>query len=239
MRILLCSDAHGNAAALAAVLDEPADYVLCAGDLVHFGPQPEACIDLVRQRAAAAVRGNHDHGCRYDEDCRAYGPWHVLDDISRGFTDTGLSADDHRYLRTLPLQHTVTLGETRFTLVHAAPSNPLYRYLPPDTAEDVWRTELSGLDTDVLVLGHTHLPLLHRHRGVLIINPGSVGLPRDCDPRAAYAMWEDGDVTFHRLAYDRAPLAEALERLALPRDEIRKLVQLFEGRWQPETQTGA
>jgi putative phosphoesterase len=233
MRVLLCSDIHGNAAALSAVLEEGADQVLCAGDLVHFGPQAEACIDLIRRRAVAVVQGNHDHGAGFGEDCRAYGPWRALDDMSRDFTDTGLPVEACRYLRTLPLTNTITLGGVRFALVHAAPSDPLYRYLPPETTEDEWRAELSGIEADVLVLGHTHLPLLHRHGDVLIVNPGSVGLPRDGDPRAEYAVWEDGEVTFHRRAYDRTPVREALGRLPLPPPEIDKLVRLFEGRWQP------
>jgi putative phosphoesterase len=233
MRVLLCSDIHGNAGALAAVLEEPADYVLCAGDIVHFGPQPEACLDLIRRRAAAVVQGNHDHGAGFGEDCRAYGPWRALDDLSRDITDTGLPVEDCRYLRTLPLTDIVTLGGVRFALVHAAPSDPLYRYLPPETAADVWDAEMSGIDADVLVLGHTHLPLLHRHGGTVIVNPGSVGLPRDGDPRAEYAVWEEGEVTFHRRAYDQAGLMEALARLPLPAAEIEKLASLFQGVWQP------
>lgn len=234
MRILLCSDIHGNAAALQAVLEDPADHVLCAGDLVHFGPEPERCIDLIRRRATAAVQGNHDHGAGYGDDCRAYGPWRDLDEIHRTITDAALSPDDGRYLRTLPLMTSVTFGGARFALVHAAPSDPLYRYLKPDTPEDVWEAELSGLDVDVLVLGHTHLPLLHRHGRTAIVNPGSVGLPRDGDVRASYAIWEDGKITLRRQAYDQRSLKEALARLPVPAAEIEKLVRLFEGRWQPD-----
>ncbi len=233
MRVLLCSDIHGNLAALAAALEEPVDHILCAGDLVHFGPQPEACIELIRRRATAVVQGNHDHGAGFGEDCRAYGPWRALDEMSRDITDTGLSVEDCRYLRTLPLMSTITLGGTRFALVHAAPSDPLYRYLPPGTPEDVWRAELSGIEEDVLVLGHTHLPLLHRHGDVLIVNPGSIGLPRGGDPRAEYAVWEDGEVTFYRRAYDQTQVREALARLPLPPAEIDRLARLFEGQWQP------
>ena len=234
MRILICSDIHGNAAALQAVLEDQADHVLCAGDLVHFGPEPERCIDLIRRRATAAVQGNHDHGAGYGDDCRVYGPWRDLDEIHRTISDAALSPDDGRYLRTLPLMTSVTLGGARFALVHAAPSDPLYRYLKPDTLEDVWEAELSGLDADVLVLGHTHLPLLHRHGRTAIVNPGSVGLPRDGDVRASYAIWEDGKITLRRQAYDQRSFKEALARLPVPAAEIEKLVRLFEGRWQPD-----
>ncbi len=233
MRVLLCSDIHGNADALAAVLNEPVDHVLCAGDLVHFGPHPAACIDLIRGHAAAVVRGNHDHGAGFGEDCRAYGPWRTLDEDSRGVTDTGLSMADRQYLRTLPLTETITLGGVRFTVVHAAPSDPLHRYLPPDMPAVVWRTEVSLVTTDVLVLGHTHLPLCHHEEGPLVVNPGSVGLPRGGDQRAEYAIWENGLVTFHRRAYDLGPLVQAITSLSLPPVPIKNLVALFEGRGLP------
>jgi putative phosphoesterase len=229
VRVLLCSDIHGNAAALEAVLDDPVDHVLCAGDLVHFGPEPEMCIDLIRRRATAAVQGNHDHGAGYGDDCRAYGPWRELDEIHRTISDAALSPEDGRYLRTLPLGTSVTLGGARFVLVHAAPSDPLYRYLRPDTPEDVWEAELSGLDVDVLVLGHTHLPLLHPHGRTVIVNPGSVGLPRHGDVRASYAIWDDGQITLQRRAYDQTPLKEALARLPRAGSRGRETGRLVRG----------
>jgi len=188
MRVLLCSDIHGNAEALGAVLKEPADYVLCAGDLVHFGPQPKTCISLIRKRAAVVVRGNHDHGAGFGENCRAYGPWQALDERCRTMIDTTIPEADCEYLRSLPLMAATTLGKVRFTVVHAAPSDPLYHYLLPGTSDEVWGAELSMVDSDVLVLGHTHLPLLYPHMHPLVVNPGSVGLPRDGGPRAEYAM---------------------------------------------------
>ncbi len=234
MRVLLCSDIHGNAEALAAVLEEPADYVICAGDLVHFGPQPEECIRLIRERASVVVRGNHDHGAGFGQDCQAYGPWRALDEASRFIADAAVPAEDCRYLRTLPLTDTITLGGARFTVVHAAPSDPLYRYLAPGTPDEVWATELSVIDADVLVLGHTHLPLLFEHMGPVVVNPGSVGLPRDGHPRAEYARWEDGVVTFQRCAYDHAALRQRIRELPLPPATIQELVALFEGRWPPD-----
>src|SRR5206468_9427340 len=100
VRVLLCSDIHGNAAALAAVIDDRADYTLCAGDLIHFGPQPTECIDLIRRCAAVVVRGNHDHGAGFGEDCRAYGPWRALDAATRGVADESLSEAHIRLLQS-------------------------------------------------------------------------------------------------------------------------------------------
>ena len=234
MRVLLCSDIHGNAEALGAVLKEPADYVLCAGDLVHFGPQPKTCISLIRKRAAVVVRGNHDHGAGFGENCRAYGPWQALDERCRTMIDTTIPEADCEYLRSLPLMAATTLGKVRFTVVHAAPSDPLYHYLLPGTSDEVWGAELSMVDSDVLVLGHTHRPLLYPYMRPLVVNPGSVGLPRVGGPRAEYAMWEDGVVAFRRCTYDQTPLLKAIAKLPLLPATLRQLVALFEGRWRPE-----
>ncbi len=140
---------------------------------------------------------------------------------------------DCGYLRVLPLMDTVTLGTVRFTVVHAAPSDPLYHYLPPGTPNEAWGAELSLVDTDVHLLGHTHLPLLYPHMHPLVVNPGSVGLPRDGGQRAEYAVWEDRVVTFHRRAYDKTSVVEAIARLPLLPHTIENLVALFEGRWRP------
>jgi putative phosphoesterase len=227
MRVLLCSDIHGNAAALNAILADQADYVLCAGDLVHFGPQPDACIELIHQQAAAVTQGNHDYGAGFGYDCRAHGPWRAIDEASRDATDALLSVGDRRFLQTLPRTETRVLDGVRFAVVHAAPTDPLYRYLAPDTPETVWRTELSLVEADVLVLGHTHIPLLRRDGRTLIVNHGSVGLPRDGHHDAQYSVWEDGVVTFHRAAYDQTPLLDAVSRLPLPVSAARSLMALF------------
>jgi putative phosphoesterase len=234
MRVLLCSDVHGNAEALAAVLEQPADYVLCAGDLVHFGPRPAECVDLVRQRATLVVRGNHDHGAGFGTDCRAYGPWRSLDQAGRTIMDAALSPAHCRYLRSLALTETITLEGTRFAVVHAAPSDPLYHYLPPETRDEIWTAELAGVDADVLVLGHTHVPFVRTSNRPIVVNPGSVGLPRDGDTQARYAIWEDGNITLHRCSYDHGPLLAALDRLPLPAAPLRELKALFTGQWSPE-----
>jgi len=226
---LLCSDIHRNAEALAAALAEPADAVLCAGDLVHFGPQPTACIELIREHAGVVVRGNHDHGAARGEDCRTYGPWCAIDDESRAVVDRTISEAHRQYLRSLPLTDTITVGGTRFMVVHAAPSDPLYRYLRPDTPEDVWHTELGLVEADVLVLGHTHLPLLRTTNRPVVVNPGSVGLPRDGDPRARYAVWEDGVIRPSAQAYDQIPLWKALAALDLPSAALQRTTNLFQG----------
>ena len=86
--------------------------------------------------------------------------------------------------------------------MHAAPLDPLYTYLPPETPEEEWRRQLAGVDADWLLYGHTHRPVLARFDGVTVLNPGSVGQPRHGMPLASYAIWEDGDVLLAGRRYD-------------------------------------
>jgi diadenosine tetraphosphatase ApaH/serine/threonine PP2A family protein phosphatase len=86
---------------------------------------------------------------------------------------------------------------------HAVPSGPLYEYFPQNSPVTLWESELNGVDChDFLFVGHTHLPTKTQFRRTLIVNPGSVGQPKDGDPRAAYAVWEDGEVSLRRAEYD-------------------------------------
>ena len=114
-----------------------------------------------------------------------------------------------KYLSRFPVTRDLTLDGLRFHLVHATPHDPLDEYLMGDSA--AWRTRLKGFDCDFVCVGHTHVQfhldlwvdrLQGEPRRIQVINPGSVGQPRDGDPRAAYAIIENGEVTFRRVAYD-------------------------------------
>ncbi len=101
-----------------------------------------------------------------------------------------------------PLQR-FKLDDAICVACHAAPSEPLYKYFPQNSPVTLWESELSAVNyPDFLFVGHTHLPAKTRIRRTLVVNPGSVGQPKDGDPRAAYAIWEDGEVSLRRAEYD-------------------------------------
>jgi predicted phosphodiesterase len=104
-----------------------------------------------------------------------------------------------RFLATLPLTQVVTIDDLRFFLVHATPRDPLDEYAPADV--DFWTRRLQGVEADVICVGHTHQPYILEVGEKLVINPGSVGLPRDGDPRVAYAVMEDRRVELKRIEY--------------------------------------
>ncbi len=211
MRILVVSDIHANEPALRAVwqAEEP-DAVLCVGDLVDYGPDPAPCVAWTRNHAMAAVRGNHDDALVRRIRCRCARALQGLTDDTQELARQALGPDEIAWLRSLPLQTDIALGGVRFRLVHAAPADPLFTYLGPEETA-AWTRAVEGVEADIVLVGHTHLPMVLRLGGKLVVNPGSVGQPRDGDPRAAYAVIEDGVPRLGRATYD---IEETVRRLA-------------------------
>lgn len=199
MRILLIADVHANLAALEAI-EEPFDVCLNMGDLVEYGPEPSACIDWVRTYATYSVRGNHDHGTAQDVDIQGLGGFRYLTQATRRPTAARLAAADRRFLNDLPTTTMVKLGGKRFLIVHATPRDPLDEYIPAEV--EPWAARLAGLPVDYVCVGHTHTPFVLDVNGVKVINPGSVGLQRDGDPRARYAVIDGDDIRLKRIEYD-------------------------------------
>jgi putative phosphoesterase len=207
LRILLVSDLHANWPALRA-LDEPHDVCFCLGDLVDYGLDPAPCVDWVRQHAQQTVRGNHDHGAAQNVGLTGEHGYRYLARVTRPLTRERLAADQLRFLAKLPLTRAVTVDEQRFLLVHATPLDPLDEWAPAEP--EFWAHRLEGVGADVVCVGHTHQPYVLEVGDKQVINPGSVGLPRDGDPRAAYAVIEDGRVELRRIDY---PVDEAIHTI--------------------------
>lgn len=225
MRVLVISDIHSNLAALDAVLAEPHDAVICLGDLVGYGPEPAACVRRVRAEGGIVVQGNHDRAIAEGADpgCRPNFRW--LADAVAPLTRSQLSADDVAYLGGLPHWAVPALDGVGCFCVHATPRDPLYRYLGPEPEE--WAFEVAGITADVVLCGHTHLQFELGAGGRCIVNPGSVGQPKDGDPRAAYAVIDDGRVTLKRAHYPIERTIDALRRARLPRAAIDDLSALL------------
>jgi len=212
MRILVVADIHANRAALDAI-SEPHDVCLCLGDTVEYGPDPAACVDWVRDNAHFGVRGNHDHGVVQNVDLFGVGGFRYLTMVTRPPTVAALSADQRRFLATSPTTQMLTLGGKRFLLVHATPRDPLDEYTTSDPK--AWEPRLHGIKADFVLVGHTHQQFSFPVGTITLLNPGSVGLPRDGDPRARYAIIEDGAVTLKQVDYSIADTIAGIEAMAI------------------------
>ncbi len=223
MRLLIVSDIHANIDALDSI-GSRADAVAFLGDAVAYGPCPAECIDWLRARADYAVRGNHDNAVGFDEDPRCAPMFREMAEATRQLHMAMVEEDDRQYLRQLPLSAAFTFAGARFYAVHAAPTDPLFRYMPPDSTDADWLVETSGVAADVLLVGHTHHAFVRVSGRTLVVNPGSVGQPKHGDPHASFAVWEDGRVTLHRAAYRVERAISRLRSRSLPEDVLQQLI---------------
>lgn len=221
--ITVFGDIHANLPALEAVFADIAarnlNNLYCLGDLVGYGTFPNEVVSLVRERGIPTLMGNYDQGVGNDsDDCGCAYKTDV--DRRRGeqsiaWSNAHTTADNKAYLRALPAHIPVQLGDLRVLLVHGSPRK-VNEYMYEDRPSDYFERLVDAAQADVLVCGHTHLPY-HKilPSGRHVINAGSVGKPKDGDPRAGYvamsAVGSTLSVEFIRVAYDVERIARAIE----------------------------
>jgi predicted phosphodiesterase len=206
-RLLILSDIHGNWTALRAVLGAEPEVsdILCLGDWVNYGPDPSACVRWGSRNLlpGRALRGNHDVAALTGIRPRFSSTGGEELDAVLSHTRRNLSIDDRAYLESLPASATLRVGHEIWWACHALPSDPLEGYLREESPETSWRDEVSTAgDPAVLLVGHTHRPFLKRVGKTTIVNPGSVGRPKDGDSLASYAIWQDGEFYLRKISCD-------------------------------------
>lgn len=224
MRILVLSDIHANRAALEAIR-EPFDVCLFLGDLVDYGVEPGPCIEWVRKNAKYAIRGNHDHGAAQRIYVQGIGGFRYLTGVTRPRTIQLLSESDRRYLAGLPTSLWLTLNGKRFFLVHATPRDAMDEFAPPDA--EAWTRRLQNVDADYVLVGHSHIQFMLEVGKTTVLNPGSVGLPRDGDPWAAYAVITENGPELKRVQYPIDEAIAALYAAKLPEPALQALSEVL------------
>lgn len=239
MRVLVISDIHANLVALESVLEDAGqvDAIWCLGDVVGYGPDPNACIELLRSlKPQHWLAGNHDWAALGKLDMAEFNP---LARQAALWTRKQLTAENYDFLSRLPTHERAT--DPRFTLAHGSPRQPVWEYiLDLQTAA----ANFAHFDTLYCLVGHTHVPvifqLLNGRVGVespapgeliqlgeqrLIINPGSVGQPRDGDPRASYLILDTDalTITFRRVPYPIEETQARMQEAGLPPRLIHRL----------------
>lgn len=246
MRFLILSDIHANSEGLDAVLADAAgqyDTVVCCGDIVGYNPDPMHAIEWCRGNCQSIIRGNHDKVIAGIDDLDWFNP---IAQASARWTMEQLSDGDLSYLKQLP-KGPMAVADA-FQIFHGAPFDEDEYVLSPDTAEECF----SHLDAPLAFFGHTHVQggFFQKHRRLggmgrpspgepelvfelepntmYIVNAGSVGQPRDRDPRAAYAIYDSDQrlVMLRRVEYDVAKTVEKIRAAGLP-DALG--LRLFDG----------
>jgi len=225
VRVLVVSDIHGNWPALEAVAAVPHDSVVCLGDIVGYGPQPGECLRWLRANGVEIVQGNHDRALADDVPPRCRPDFEWLATAAAGIARRQLDDEEKAFLRALPRTRRLVLDGRRVLILHATPADPLYSYLPPDVEH--WRAAVAGLEADMLLVGHTHLPFHFQLDGVHVVNPGSVGQSKDGDPRAAFAVIEDGTPSLERTPYSIERTVEGLRAAGLEAPAFGALAALL------------
>ncbi len=240
MKILIVSDIHSNLVAFEAVLRDAGEFdqVWCLGDVVGYGPEPDPCVEKLRALKPLCIAGNHD--------------WAVLEKLDLGefnqdartatiWTREQLTPHNLDWLHQLPERVPTELE--KFTLVHGSPRYPIWEYvLGPAIA----RINFDYFDTPYCLMGHTHVPVIYRLNtesdiavpeplpenipvefgdARVMLNPGSVGQPRDGDPRAAYAILDTDAMALRhrRVDYDIAATQARMREVGLPAKLINRL----------------
>jgi len=240
MRILILSDIHANLVALETVLRNAGDFdqIWCLGDIVGYGPEPNACVERLRAYDLVCVAGNHDWAVLDKVDLEEFNP-----DARRAalWTRDQLDIQNLDWLHALP--DTLPPQAKHFTLIHGSPRYPIWEYvLTPAVA----RINFGYFDTAICLMGHTHVPVLYRYHSEeqnataeplpedipipldterLMINPGSVGQPRDGDARAAFALLDLDTMTLthHRIEYNILATQLRMGQAQLPMRLITRL----------------
>ncbi|SHF34280.1 metallophosphoesterase family protein [Caloramator proteoclasticus] len=231
MRIAVISDIHSNIYALEKVLEDierrNVDLTVCLGDLVGYGTHPNEVIELIRRKNILAIMGNYDDavgfermvcGCDYPDPKDAENAG-----ISLGWTVENTTEENKRFLRELPKEAVLSIGDRRFIFVHGSPRK-INEYLKENSKE---AEEVMGeIGYDILVCGHTHVPYFKRYYNKMLINSGSVGKPKNGRPDANYIIIDADDelkVEIMYVPYDYERAAQDMEEAGMPESFINNI----------------
>jgi putative phosphoesterase len=229
------TDIHGNLAALEATLEwidgEGIERIYCGGDLVGYGAYPNEVCSLIEHRGIPTIYGNYDYAIARDmDDCGcAYVTEHdrELGQQSVAWTLEHTDQPAKDFMRELPFDLRFQVGSIDVHLVHGSPRK-VNEYLFEDKPASLYVRLAAAEPAQALVFGHTHKPWVHEFGGVLFVNCGSVGKPKDGDARAGFAILEDVggrlDVTIQRVEYDAETAARDVAAAGLPSEYADKLL---------------
>jgi predicted phosphodiesterase len=238
MKYAVISDIHSNFSALEQVLhsihQHDCDRVICLGDIVGYGPQPNECLDLIRDIADVVIVGNHDFAAAGLTDVRAFNMYARL---AAEWTSNELSNEHITYIKSLDLYH----AEKNLYFVHASPCSPAsWNYIFSLISA---KKNFDCFDTKLCFIGHSHIPVIFQRHGLkgisivhkhqlecmpderYIVNVGSVGQPRDDNPKASFGVYDDTTRIYEliRTSYDISQTQTLMKSNNLPEYLIQRL----------------
>ena len=230
MKILIISDIHANWYALEAILNkESYDALIFLGDVVDFGPSPRNCIKFLMNSSKGrfwGVRGDHDHAMAYGINSKCPGELNLISDITREWGEGFLSSEEVGFLRRLPIDNQFCIDSMNFELVHGTDLDASI-YSECSSTFEIDNSAVDSFDKMFILVGHSHKPYIKMIGNTTVLNPGSVGQPRDFNPCASYAVIENGVPYIKRISYDIERTVNDLERSTLPKYLTSKLSSML------------
>lgn len=220
MKLGIISDIHSNLPALEVVLEElrkeNVEMLLCLGDVVGYGPFPDQTVQTIRDSdlEKICVKGNHDEKVLGGKTMN-FNPAALE---AAEWTKENIAEESLEFLRKLDEYETFEADGKSFFLTHGSPRDPLNEYVGEITRETILDQFFEDTGADVILVGHTHVPFKRKTKRGLMVNPGSVGQPRDGDKRASYAIInaETTEVKHGRVPYNIDKVAEEIKQTDLP-----------------------
>ena len=219
MRYVVISDIHSNLDALEAVIAEipKGTPILCLGDVVGYGAQPNEVIDVIKSlRPIVVLMGNHDYAVVTGnvEDFSTYAAVAIM------WTRKHITAENMRFLSKFHPQARLEIDNIHVALYHASPRDPLFEYIYPNINDEEVDSLIDESKSRIVLLGHTHIPMRFSPKGNILANPGSVGQPRDGNPNASigFLTLSAGNCDFEhkRVKYEVESAAQKIRQAGLP-----------------------
>jgi len=228
MRLGIISDIHSNVYGLNSVMMElrNCDTILCAGDITGYYAFVNEVFEVLDRYNIQFIRGNHD-GYLFQKDTSAYGP---IKKRSVEYTEEVIFKENLHELRKAKLQYNRTIDGIKIKMYHGSPWNKLEEYVYPDYPDF---ERFNEIEADLIILGHTHHPMIKRVGDMLIVNPGSCGQPRDRDPRASCMVFdsETGKAAIRRAKYDMKKVCESVKENGFDSKLVEVLEKPFKKDW--------
>jgi len=223
-KLAVISDVHANLEAFEAVLAEAQGLdIICLGDLVDYGANPNEVVEMVRRGGIRTVMGNHDWAA-LSGDTSLFNARAAMSSV---WTRGHLTSQNLEFIGTLAPEFRIPVEMAEAYFTHGSPDDRLWEYVDPRTHSDLFGHYLAKLGVRIVGLGHTHVPYVWKEKGKFVFNPGSVGQPRDGDPRASFAILSVGEqdvsVDICRVEYDIGKAASKIREAGLPESHASRL----------------
>jgi putative phosphoesterase len=223
LKIAVLSDVHSNLEALeAASKNLDANKILVLGDSIGYGANPNEVLDWLQRNKCICIKGNHEEAVISGE-TGWFNPFAARAIL---WTRQKITSANMNFIKSLEAKKIVAVGGLKIVMCHGSPNDPLYEYVYKETHEHLFDYYLQKENSNVIAMGHTHLPYLWVGNNGTVLNPGSVGQPRDGDKRASFATMdvEDGVlVEHHRVEYDIPSAAKKILDAGLPEMLAKRL----------------